>query len=241
MSSEFLNNYLLPEHDDILYPPELEPEGPGCILVIAGPPGGGKDTLMHGLLADPFLRFQKEVTYATRGPRPGEIPGYDYRFVSQEELFRMKSANMLAETAPTGDTYKGTSKDIFQGIYKGKKSIWRIDASRTAVLPEWLQKTFPGDADFIQSRLNVLTVMPSDLKVVYERAAKREGITFNGEKFHKRVEEEMYYIRNYPHMFQNVIYNDTTPEDLVQNGLVFTNNWIAALRSPQTIQHAYIL
>ena len=56
--------------------------------MVTAPSGTGKTTLLKNLMAaDPHLRFS--ISYTTRTPRPGEVSGKDYFFVSPEEFRRL--------------------------------------------------------------------------------------------------------------------------------------------------------
>ena len=66
------------------------------VFVITAPSGTGKTTLLQKLLAgDPRLKFS--ISYTTRPPRPGEVPGRDYFFVTPEEFRLLREAGALAE------------------------------------------------------------------------------------------------------------------------------------------------
>jgi guanylate kinase len=68
---------------------------PGSVFVITAPSGTGKTTLLKKLLAaDPRLRFS--ISYTTREPRPGEVPGRDYFFVTPEGFRRLRDTGALA-------------------------------------------------------------------------------------------------------------------------------------------------
>ncbi|HEX2741724.1 MAG TPA: guanylate kinase, partial [Rubrobacter sp.] len=57
----------------------------GRLIVVSGPSGAGKSTLIRASLeAVPELAYSVSAT--TRGPRPGEVDGKDYIFLSQEEF-----------------------------------------------------------------------------------------------------------------------------------------------------------
>jgi guanylate kinase len=72
------------------------------LIVISGPSGVGKDTVIKRLRElDPKLRYS--VSYTTRLPRPGEVDGVDYRFVDKEEFERLIRAGAFLEHA----TYDG--------------------------------------------------------------------------------------------------------------------------------------
>jgi len=78
-------------------PDEPQPSR-GLLLVVAGPSGVGKGTVVRRLLEiRPDLRLSVSAT--TRRPRPGEVDGIDYRFVSEAEFDRLVAENALLEWA----------------------------------------------------------------------------------------------------------------------------------------------
>ncbi|HEY8217245.1 MAG TPA: guanylate kinase [Acidimicrobiia bacterium] len=85
------------------------PGAAGVLVVIAGPSGTGKGTVVRALLERvPGLWFSVSVT--DRPPRPEEIDGRDYRFVSHEEFCRLRDAGELLEWFEVFGDLKGTPR-----------------------------------------------------------------------------------------------------------------------------------
>jgi guanylate kinase len=78
-------------------------------LVITGPSGVGKGTLIR-LLLDRFPRMALSVSATTRDPRPGEEDGVDYRFLSPAEFQRRIDAGEFLEWAEYAGHRYGTLK-----------------------------------------------------------------------------------------------------------------------------------
>ncbi|HEV2036236.1 MAG TPA: guanylate kinase [Candidatus Dormibacteraeota bacterium] len=79
----------------------------GLLIVISGPSGVGKDTLIEHLLKlDANLRYS--VSYTTRAPRPGEVDGVNYRFVSREQFEKLIQQVALLEHATYNGNLYGT-------------------------------------------------------------------------------------------------------------------------------------
>ena len=86
----------------------------GLVLLIAGPSGSGKTTLTRGLVNRvPFLT--KAITVTTRLPRPGEVSGEDYHFVSPERFAEMNRAGVLIECAETYTESYGIPRTVLAG------------------------------------------------------------------------------------------------------------------------------
>ncbi|MGH7776034.1 MAG: guanylate kinase [Candidatus Dormibacterales bacterium] len=81
----------------------------GLLVVISGPSGVGKDTIVQRLLAaDPNLRYS--VSYTTRPPRDYEMEGAHYSFVARAEFERLLAAGEFLEHAEYNGHLYGTSK-----------------------------------------------------------------------------------------------------------------------------------
>jgi guanylate kinase len=79
----------------------------GLLIVISGPSGVGKDTLIKSLLEhDRNLRYS--VSCTTRSPRPGEIDGVDYSFVTREQFQQLIEQGAFLEHATYNGNLYGT-------------------------------------------------------------------------------------------------------------------------------------
>ena len=89
------------------------------LIVITGPSGVGKTTIIESLLkSDPDLVYSVSLT--TRQPRPDEVDGVDYRFVSKEEFQRAIAAGEFAEWSEVYGKYYGRLKrDLDDQISRG--------------------------------------------------------------------------------------------------------------------------
>lgn len=103
------------------------PKATPLLIVISGPSGAGKDTVMQRM-QERGLPFHFVVTATTRPKRENEIHGQDYWFVSKEEFARMIDRNELIEYAIVYGDYKGIPKEqVRQALASGKDVVMRID------------------------------------------------------------------------------------------------------------------
>ena len=106
----------------------------GLMFILSSPSGAGKTTIAHRLLAhDAAIR--SSVSATTRPPRPGEVDGVDYHFVSEAEFDRMVAAEEFYEWAHVFGHRYGTPKaHIRAGLKDGVDFLFDIDWQGTQQL-----------------------------------------------------------------------------------------------------------
>jgi guanylate kinase len=117
------------------------PEGaPGSLLVIiSGPSGVGKDTIIAALHArdpdDPDYHYV--VTCTTRSPRPGEVDGVNYHFLSREAFIALRDAGELLEANVNYENWYGTPRrQVADALAEGKDVILKIDVQGAQMVKE---------------------------------------------------------------------------------------------------------
>ena len=80
----------------------------GKLIILSGPSGVGKGTVRMALMKNPNLHLFYSVSMTTRSPRPGEVNGREYYFVSKEEFQRNIDSGNLLEWAEFVGTRYGT-------------------------------------------------------------------------------------------------------------------------------------
>ena len=98
----------------------------GLMIVISGPAGSGKGTVNAHLLKSG--EFVYSVSATTRAPRPGEVDGVNYRFISREDfLSRIETGDMLEYTEYCGNFYGTPKKEAEEVLASGKNLILEIE------------------------------------------------------------------------------------------------------------------
>ena len=99
----------------------------GRIIIISGPSGAGKGTVLRQVMAhNPLLQFSVSAT--TRPIRPGEIDGVHYHFVDKCRFEEMLANNELLEHAVYADNYYGTpEKAVDDALIKGISVVLEIE------------------------------------------------------------------------------------------------------------------
>ena len=133
----------------------------GRLFVISGPSGAGKGTICKKLLESVDISISTSMT--TRAPRPGEIDGKDYYFVTVDE-FEEKIANGgMLEDARVFDNIYGTPKDmVIKQLERGRDVILEIDVQGGLQI----KKKMPEQAVLV-------FVLPPDLTTLRQRIIDR--------------------------------------------------------------------
>lgn len=104
------------------------------LIVISGPAGAGKDALL-GRLKERGCPFHFVVTATDRAPRPGEVNGVDYFFVTTDEFVEMIEQGELLEHAIVYGQHKGIPKQqVREAMASGQDVIMRIDVQGAATI-----------------------------------------------------------------------------------------------------------
>lgn len=138
------------------------------LIVISGPSGVGKDTVAR-LLMEARDSFYFVVTATTRGPRPGEVHGFDYFFLSEDEFAQMIEEGELLEYAVVYNDFKGVPKQqIREALESGRDVIMRVDVQGATTI----RKIVP------QAKFIFLTAESEESMV--RRLKERKSETYEG-------------------------------------------------------------
>lgn len=106
----------------------------GPLIIISGPAGSGKTTVVSRLLETTRLPLRRAITATTRAPRSGEVDGRDYHFWTKERFERERDAGRLLEHASVhgGDFYGTPRSEVEPYRSRGEGVILVIDVQGAA-------------------------------------------------------------------------------------------------------------
>lgn len=163
---------------------------PGKLVVISGPSGVGKSTLIKRLLRHEQRRLAVSAT--TRLPRPGEVEGVHYRFMRRDEFEAMQQRGLLLETAEVHGNFYGTPEaEVSPWLEKGVTVILDVDTQGYRAIKQ--RMTVTG-----------IFVKPPSMENLEERLRQRG--TESEEKLRRRLEHgrpEMSCAGEYDHVIVN--------------------------------------
>ena len=170
----------------------------GLLVVISGPSGTGKGTVIQHLL-EHHDRIQLSISATTRQPREGDINGVHYHFVSKEQFEEMIAQDAVLEYATYCDQYYGTPKAPIEN--------WR-SAGDDVILEIEVQ----GGAQVKQKCPDCVTIfiLPPSLEELENRLRGRG--TEEEEKIQKRLKtakEELKEAERYDYTVVNTEVADT--------------------------------
>ncbi len=166
----------------------------GVLLVMSSPSGAGKTTLSRRLLAaDNNIAMSVSVT--TRKPRPGEVNGKDYHFITQAQFDQMVSKKELLEWATVfGNAYGTPKKPVEEALEAGRDVLFDIDWQGTQQMAQAMKE------DLV--RLFILPPTPDSLRTRLINRAQDTSTVIA-----KRMAEAAHEISHWPE-YDYVIIND---------------------------------
>lgn len=170
----------------------------GCIIILSGPSGVGKDTVLN-LWQSINPLIHKIITCTTRPIREGEIKGMDYLFIDHSDFEEKIKTDYFIEHVKIYDYYYGTpKKSILNALKNGKWVVLKIDVQGALKL----MKIFPEAI--------TLFLMPPTLNELEQRIIKRA--TDSSEDIQKRLikaQDEINFSQYYQHVVTNQEVNKT--------------------------------
>jgi guanylate kinase len=130
----------------------------GKVFVITGPSGVGKGTLIERLL-EHVPELELSVSATTRAPRPGEVDGRDYHFLTPEEFERRAEAGDFLEHATySGNRYGTLREEVERRLEEGRSVVLEIEVQGARqvreAMPEAVQIFIaPPDPAALRERL----------------------------------------------------------------------------------------
>ena len=168
-------------------------EKKGMMFVLSSPSGTGKTTLTKKL-AENNKNFAISISHTTRKPRPNEINGKDYYFVSKKEFEDLLKENNFFEYANIFDNWYATlKKPVLELLSRGKDVLFDIDWQGTKQLN-------------IIKNLSLVTffILPPNLKVLKKRLLNRhEGQEQLVKKRMNKFNEEVSHWNEYNYVVVN--------------------------------------
>jgi len=165
----------------------------GLLVVLSGPSGVGKGTVRRALFQKPNHDLVYSVSMTTRPPRPGEVDGVDYYFVSKEVFIERIKDNKFLEWAEFVGNYYGTPRDkIEEQLEQGKEVVLEIEVEGALQVRRQMK-----DAVFI-------FLVPPGKQALYERLISRG--TDTNEMIQKRMrkaESEFLLAHKYDYIVVN--------------------------------------
>ncbi|AXA35589.1 MAG: guanylate kinase [Candidatus Hydrogenedentota bacterium] len=177
----------------------IELESLAMLIVLSSPSGGGKSSVCRALLeSDPKLEYSVSVT--SRPPRPGEVNGRDYWFVSEEEFHRLVSEGAFYEWAQVHGNYYGTRRDLIEARLAEKKDVV-LDLDVVGGL----------NVKKLNDRAVLIYILPPSMKVLEERLRSRA--TDSEAEIQKRLRNAVHEI-NFAEKYDYVVINDDLPQTI---------------------------
>jgi guanylate kinase len=141
---------------------------PTALLILAGPAGVGKSTLCDRLVRE-VPGFERVVTATTRSPRPNEVNGRDYHFLSEAEFDQRLAAGDFLEWACVHQRHRyGTLKSAVLGRLPETSLVMNIDVQGVRSIRAAAQ-TVP----LLKGRVVTMFVAPDSMAVLRERLEGR--------------------------------------------------------------------
>ena len=165
----------------------------GILIVISGPSGAGKGTVIGELIKQKDIEAELSVSCTTRSPRGSEADGVNYFFRTEEEFEAMIANSEFLEYAHVFGKYYGTPRAyVLEKLNAGRNVILEIDVQGAMQIKE----NFPGAV--------LIFILPPSMKELYRRLSGRSTETPNlVKKRYTMAKGEIEFARKYDFVVVN--------------------------------------
>jgi guanylate kinase len=155
---------------------------PGAqLVIISGPSGVGKDTIIDALRRRPRdPDYHYVVTCTTRAPRPGEVDGISYHFVDRPTFLTLRDSGGLLEANEVHGHWYGTPRsEVSDALVSGRDVILKIDVQGAQQVKERVEEALlifivPPSMETLFARLRARATETADELEVRQRNAAIE-------------------------------------------------------------------
>ncbi len=166
----------------------------GLMFILSSPSGAGKSTLARRLL-DAEKDMEMSVSVTTRPPRPGEVDGEHYHFISRRRFEDLRAAGGLLEWAEVfGNLYGSPREPVERALEKGRDVLFDVDWQGAQQIAQKMRD------DVVR-----VFILPPGAEALHERLRRRAQDS--EEVIRRRMEEAAGEISHWPE-YDYVIVND---------------------------------
>ena len=148
----------------------------GLLIVISGPSGVGKGTVLKEVVKDPELNIGYSISMTTREKRPGEENGVNYYFVTRDEFHKaVEDGELLEWTEFVGNCYGTPIKEVERLRNEGKNVLLEIEQDGCSQVRKKVPDTLsifiiPPSMEELERRIRSRKTEPEE--IVQQRLAK---------------------------------------------------------------------
>ena len=148
----------------------------GLLIVISGPSGVGKGTVLKEVVKDPELNIGDSISMTTREKRPGEENGVNYYFVTRDEFHKaVEDGELLEWTEFVGNCYGTPIKEVERLRNEGKNVLLEIEQDGCSQVRKKVPDTLsifiiPPSMEELERRIRSRKTEPEE--IVQQRLAK---------------------------------------------------------------------
>ena len=175
----------------------------GLLIVLSGPSGVGKKTILSPLFKDESLKLAYSISMTTRPKRFDEVDGKDYFFLTKDEFKKQIELGNLLEWATYVDNYYGTPKTYVEKLRnEGKNVLLEIEPQGALLIMDYVKKNH--DDKFV-----TIFIAPPSMESLKNRLLKRG--TEQADRINARIKQAEWEI-TLKDKYDHVVINGDDPE-----------------------------